>query len=128
MFESLFFNTKRNNQEKNNQEENNQEEIICKLCHDNIYIQSKDFYAPCRCTGSVAYIHKDCFDELIKMETTCSICLTPYPPIQIVNKIVNPPPKTTKISDILDETFKKLDLICYYYLDNLCNHPKSCAL
>lgn len=111
MFESLFFN--KNKETIKPKKTEKKDDIVCKLCHDNIDTKLKDFYSPCLCTGSVGFIHKDCFTELIQMEQTCSVCLTPYPPTNVVQNVINAPPTQLKIDEILDETHKKLDLICY---------------
>eukprot|EP01080_Neovahlkampfia_damariscottae_P008232 gene8232-57_t len=56
---------------------NNDGEIICRNCHDT---EGDDFIAPCKCSGSIKFVHRKCLDEwrLVSPNpssfTTCDVC------------------------------------------------------
>lgn len=52
----------------------------CRICYDEV--SEQDLIKPCKCTGSIANVHKECLDMWIdrKCIPTCEICHASYPP------------------------------------------------
>lgn len=60
---------------------------VCRVCHD---LQDDDdeqnqFMSPCKCSGSIKYIHFNCLVRYIEASQTtiCDICLTNFTQIRI---------------------------------------------
>ncbi|KAE8671265.1 hypothetical protein F3Y22_tig00111983pilonHSYRG00092 [Hibiscus syriacus] len=54
----------------------------CRICHEEEFESLKSFEAPCACSGSVKFAHRDCIQRWCneKGNTTCEICLQKYEP------------------------------------------------
>ena len=56
--------------------ENEQEEQVCRVCHESSGI----LYHPCKCDGSIRYVHQDCLTTWLKVsrqsqtESKCELC------------------------------------------------------
>ncbi|KAM0687564.1 hypothetical protein COBT_001192 [Conglomerata obtusa] len=50
-------------------------EMICKFCH-NTLSEEETCYRPCKCTGSLKYIHEDCLKEWVQRSNNkkCELC------------------------------------------------------
>lgn len=59
--------------------ENSQDAIICKICHSPCNDNSP-YAHPCKCNGSLKYIHVSCLNEWIKVTNSskCGICKYPF--------------------------------------------------
>jgi len=57
----------------------NNDEIICKICHSPCDIDSP-YAHPCKCKGTLKFIHVDCLNEWLKLTKTkkCDICNHPF--------------------------------------------------
>jgi hypothetical protein len=74
---------------------NNKENVQCRICFLNDSDVSDPLITPCKCSGSMKYIHYKCLKECISVKTTkkssdnylfynwksyeCEICLAEYP-------------------------------------------------
>ncbi|OMO63981.1 Zinc finger, RING-CH-type [Corchorus capsularis] len=54
----------------------------CRICHEEEFESFKSLEAPCACSGTVKYAHRDCIQRWCneKGNTTCEICLQEYEP------------------------------------------------
>ncbi|KAK8570275.1 hypothetical protein V6N13_002967 [Hibiscus sabdariffa] len=54
----------------------------CRICHEEEFESLKSLEAPCACSGSVKFAHRDCIQRWCneKGNTTCEICLQKYEP------------------------------------------------
>lgn len=52
------------------------EEILCRICHEDK--SSGKLISPCKCRGSLQFVHEKCLNEWIKMKdgSRCEICDT----------------------------------------------------
>ncbi|KAK6937302.1 Protein of unknown function DUF3675 [Dillenia turbinata] len=68
----------------------------CRICHEEEYESSKSLEAPCGCSGTVKYAHRDCIQRWCneKGNITCEICLQNYEP-----GYTAPPPKKAQLLD-----------------------------
>lgn len=68
----------------------------CRICHEEEFESSKALEAPCSCSGTVKFAHRDCIQRWCneKGNTTCEICLQQYEP-----GYTAPPPKKSEIND-----------------------------
>lgn len=67
----------------------------CRICHEEEFESSKPLEAPCACSGTVKFAHRDCIQRWCneKGNTTCEICLQQY------EHGYTTPPITKKIDD-----------------------------
>ncbi|KAK2457067.1 RING/FYVE/PHD zinc finger superfamily protein [Trifolium repens] len=68
----------------------------CRICHEEEFESFKRLEAPCACSGTVKFAHRDCIQTWCneKGNTTCEICLQQYEPGYIA-----PPPKKPQKSN-----------------------------
>ncbi|XVE77541.1 hypothetical protein DITRI_Ditri13aG0071400 [Diplodiscus trichospermus] len=54
----------------------------CRICHEEELESCKSLEAPCACSGTVKFAHRDCIQRWCneKGDTTCEICLQEYEP------------------------------------------------
>ncbi|XP_022770842.1 uncharacterized protein LOC111314082 [Durio zibethinus] len=54
----------------------------CRICHEEEFESFKSLEAPCACSGTVKFAHRDCIQRWCneKGNTTCEICLQEYVP------------------------------------------------
>ncbi|XP_021279761.1 uncharacterized protein LOC110413321 [Herrania umbratica] len=54
----------------------------CRICHEEEFESFKNLEAPCACSGTVKFAHRDCIQRWCneKGNTTCEICLQDYGP------------------------------------------------
>ncbi|XP_015891740.1 uncharacterized protein LOC107426148 isoform X2 [Ziziphus jujuba] len=54
----------------------------CRICHEGEFENSNSLEAPCSCSGTVKFAHRDCIQRWCneKGNTTCEICLQNYEP------------------------------------------------
>ncbi|XP_030488502.2 uncharacterized protein LOC115705299 [Cannabis sativa] len=54
----------------------------CRICHEEEFENSSTLEAPCACSGTVKFAHRDCIQRWCneKGNTTCEICLHNYKP------------------------------------------------
>ncbi|XVF72729.1 hypothetical protein PTKIN_Ptkin12aG0143700 [Pterospermum kingtungense] len=54
----------------------------CRICHEEEFESFKSLEAPCACSGTVKFAHRDCIQRWCdeKGNTTCEICLQEYGP------------------------------------------------
>ncbi|CAN4113409.1 unnamed protein product [Withania somnifera] len=69
---------------------------LCRICHDEEFESCKKLEAPCACTGTVKYAHRDCIQRWCneKGNTICEICLQKFEP-----GYTAPPPKKAHLVD-----------------------------
>ncbi|QCD98280.1 uncharacterized protein LOC114172685 [Vigna unguiculata] len=67
----------------------------CRICHEEEFESIETLEAPCACSGTVKFAHRDCIQRWCneKGNTTCEICLQQYEPGY------SAPPKKSKIND-----------------------------
>ncbi|KAL2556592.1 RING/FYVE/PHD zinc finger superfamily protein [Forsythia ovata] len=55
---------------------------ICRICHEQEFETCKNFEAPCACSGTVKFAHRDCIQRWCneKGNTVCEICLQTFEP------------------------------------------------
>ncbi|KAK9040800.1 hypothetical protein V6N11_015939 [Hibiscus sabdariffa] len=55
---------------------------LCRICHEQEFESFKSLEAPCACSGTVKFAHRDCIQRWCnqKGNTTCEICLQEYGP------------------------------------------------
>ncbi|XP_060217617.1 uncharacterized protein LOC132644945 [Lycium barbarum] len=72
---------------------------LCRICHDEEFESCKNLEAPCACSGTVKYAHRDCIQRWCneKGNTICEICLQNFEP-----GYTAPPPK--KKAHLVDST------------------------
>ncbi|KAJ8565842.1 hypothetical protein K7X08_008418 [Anisodus acutangulus] len=72
---------------------------LCRICHDEEFESRKNLEAPCACSGTVKYAHRDCIQRWCneKGNTICEICLQKFEP-----GYTAPPPK--KKAHLVDNT------------------------
>ncbi|TMW92307.1 hypothetical protein EJD97_013220 [Solanum chilense] len=63
---------------------------LCRICHDEEFESCKKLEAPCACSGTVKFAHRDCIQKWCneKGNTICEICLQKFEP-----GYTAPPPK-----------------------------------
>ncbi|KAG8389556.1 hypothetical protein BUALT_Bualt02G0241500 [Buddleja alternifolia] len=68
---------------------------ICRICHEEELESCKSLEAPCACSGTVKFAHRDCVQRWCneKGNTVCEICLQKFEPGY------TSPPKKTKLID-----------------------------
>ncbi|KAK4418062.1 putative E3 ubiquitin ligase SUD1 [Sesamum alatum] len=68
---------------------------VCRICHEEELESSKSLEAPCACSGTVKFAHRDCVQRWCneKGNTTCEICLQKFEPGY------TSPPKKTQLID-----------------------------
>ncbi|XP_010259330.1 PREDICTED: uncharacterized protein LOC104598799 [Nelumbo nucifera] len=56
--------------------------LQCRICHEEELESSKNLEAPCACSGSVKFAHRECIQRWCneKGNTTCEICLQKFEP------------------------------------------------
>ncbi|KAD3068704.1 hypothetical protein E3N88_36584 [Mikania micrantha] len=56
--------------------------ICCRICHEAEFESSKSLEAPCSCSGTVKFAHRDCIQRWCdeKGNTNCEICLQKFEP------------------------------------------------
>ncbi|GAB4841763.1 hypothetical protein Ancab_022485 [Ancistrocladus abbreviatus] len=54
----------------------------CRICHEEEFENWKSLEAPCACSGTVKFAHRECIQRWCdeKGDTTCEICLQKYEP------------------------------------------------
>ncbi|XP_057460887.1 uncharacterized protein LOC130751320 [Actinidia eriantha] len=54
----------------------------CRICHEEEFESFKSLEAPCACSGTVKFAHRDCIQRWCneKGNTTCEICLQKFEP------------------------------------------------
>ncbi|KAK7284587.1 hypothetical protein RJT34_19336 [Clitoria ternatea] len=54
----------------------------CRICHDEEFESSENMEAPCACSGTAKFAHRDCIQRWCneKGNTICEICLQQYEP------------------------------------------------
>lgn len=57
----------------------------CRICFNEETTDNK-FVSPCKCTGSMKYIHKKCLLESLKFSINCTVCKSNYKVKKIQNK------------------------------------------
>ncbi|KAM3358110.1 E3 ubiquitin-protein ligase MARCHF8 [Capsicum galapagoense] len=69
---------------------------LCRICHDEEFESCKNLEAPCACSGTVKYAHRDCIQRWCneKGNTICEICLQKFEPAYTA-----PPPKKVHLVD-----------------------------
>uniref|UniRef100_A0A5B7C9C2 Putative RING/FYVE/PHD zinc finger-containing protein n=1 Tax=Davidia involucrata TaxID=16924 RepID=A0A5B7C9C2_DAVIN len=67
----------------------------CRICHEEEFESCKGLEAPCTCSGTVKFAHRDCIQRWCneKGNTTCEICLQKFEPGYIA------PPKKAQLVD-----------------------------
>ncbi|CBI36940.3 uncharacterized protein LOC100260678 isoform X1 [Vitis vinifera] len=70
----------------------------CRICHEAEFESCKTLEAPCACSGTVKFAHRDCIQRWCneKGNTTCEICLQEYEP----GYTAPPPPKKAQLVDV----------------------------
>lgn len=60
----------------------NEDEILCRVC----FLPTNEMYQPCRCSGTMKYIHRKCLSDWIKTNRSknCNICYAEYTGLTIV--------------------------------------------
>ncbi|XP_052202546.1 uncharacterized protein LOC127808173 [Diospyros lotus] len=55
---------------------------LCRICHEEEFESCKSLEAPCACSGTVKFAHRDCIQRWCneKGNTTCEICLQKFEP------------------------------------------------
>ncbi|KAI7982280.1 putative E3 ubiquitin ligase SUD1 [Camellia lanceoleosa] len=68
----------------------------CRICHEEEFESCKSLEAPCACSGTVKFAHRDCIQRWCneKGNTTCEICLQKFEA-----GYTAPPPKKTQLVD-----------------------------
>lgn len=80
---------------------------VCRICQEE---DDKKLIAPCRCNGTVKYIHEECFNKWIqtsKNNTTCPTCGGPYNE-EFIIEIKHSVDFYEKFSDFMDIFCKEL--------------------
>nr|XP_043610750.1 E3 ubiquitin-protein ligase MARCHF8-like [Erigeron canadensis] len=56
--------------------------ICCRICHEAEFESARNLEAPCSCSGTVKFAHRDCIQRWCeeKGNTTCEICLQNFEP------------------------------------------------
>ncbi|XP_043721721.1 E3 ubiquitin-protein ligase MARCHF7 [Telopea speciosissima] len=69
----------------------------CRICHDEEVGSSKRLEAPCACSGTVKFAHRECIQRWCdeKGDTTCEICLQKFEPGYTA------PPKKAQTTDVV---------------------------
>lgn len=112
IFDEKNTNTNITNSEKNvstNENNNNQaikEDDVCRVCRSEAEPERPLFY-PCKCTGSIKYVHEDCLLQWLEASKTktCELCKTDYnfAPIYAPNK-----PESLPFTLLIKASFRKL--------------------
>ncbi|KAF5931437.1 hypothetical protein HYC85_032310 [Camellia sinensis] len=76
----------------------------CRICHEEEFESCKSLEAPCACSGTVKFAHRDCIQRWCneKGNTTCEICLQDilvYGLQKFEAGYTAPPPKKTQLVD-----------------------------
>ncbi|KAK4741627.1 hypothetical protein SAY87_025215 [Trapa incisa] len=66
----------------------------CRICHEAEFESSQSLEAPCACSGTVKFAHRDCIQRWCneKGNTICEICLQSYEPGYTAISKKKPPP------------------------------------
>ncbi|GAA0153730.1 ubiquitin-protein ligase [Lithospermum erythrorhizon] len=58
------------------------ETYLCRICHEEELESSSSLEAPCACSGTVKYAHRDCIQRWCneKGNTVCELCLQNFEP------------------------------------------------
>ncbi|KAG9148923.1 hypothetical protein Leryth_024944 [Lithospermum erythrorhizon] len=58
------------------------ETYLCRICHEEEWESSSSLEAPCSCSGTVKYAHRDCIQRWCneKGNTVCELCLQKFEP------------------------------------------------
>lgn len=85
---------------------------ICRLCFEPEYDFEKIFLNPCKCTGSMKWIHKCCLLESIELleSDICTVCKYQYKTIEF---------KNSKLYTLLSKYKEKISTILSYGLIGL---------
>lgn len=93
-------------------------EKICKICHSSEEDESR-FAHPCKCKGSLKYIHTECLNEWIKLTNTkkCDICNYPF---KFQKKFKIDTPRNLPIKYVILFIFKVLwsavfNILCFLF-------------
>ncbi|WUR02610.1 ring finger membrane protein [Vairimorpha necatrix] len=91
------------------------EEISCKICHA-VETEMENFCCPCKCTGSIKFIHRFCLLKFIESsgKEFCTICKYKYKFRSIYKKNT---PSRLPINLIIREIFQRV-LKCIKYIFN----------
>lgn len=102
--------------------------ICCRICYRNDNDSSDPLISPCKCTGSMAYIHYRCLKSCIDSRITkkedeisityliksyaCEICRTPYP------RFINYRSSTLPLVDVDTNKFQNFLVLDYSVFDD----------
>lgn len=68
-------------------------DILCRICYRKIDLKEThdDVLAPCNCSGSIKYMHDECFNKWYheKNKSKCEICLFNFPIMTITDPTTN---------------------------------------
>lgn len=69
------------------------EQDACRICKEIVDISNANVISPCKCDGSVKYIHIECFQRWYQANTidSCEICRTKFP--VIIRETINHQPQ-----------------------------------
>ncbi|KAH7838664.1 hypothetical protein Vadar_029623 [Vaccinium darrowii] len=69
---------------------------VCRICHEGEFESRKSLEAPCACSGTVKFAHRDCIQRWCneKGNTVCEICLQKFEP-----GYAAPPVKASQLVD-----------------------------
>ncbi|XP_034229110.1 uncharacterized protein LOC117638121 isoform X2 [Prunus dulcis] len=69
--------------------------LVCRICHEEEFGSCESMEAPCACSGTVKFAHRNCIQRWCneKGNTTCEICLQSYEPGYTA------PPKKSQVDD-----------------------------
>lgn len=100
-----FYAEQQLNRRRAEQQEN---EIICRIC----FLPTSERYQPCRCDGTMRYIHRRCLSDWIQTNRsrTCNICYAKYTGLSI---IYHYPPASRWLTNDL---FAAKQMICFLFL------------
>ncbi|KAF8401347.1 hypothetical protein HHK36_012281 [Tetracentron sinense] len=78
----------------------------CRICHEEDIESSKSLEAPCACSGTVKFAHRECIQRWCneKGNTICEICLQKFEPGYTA------PPKTSQLVDTAVTIRRSLDV------------------
>lgn len=101
------------------------DDVSCRICRDTESSEPETFMTPCKCTGSMKYVHSACLKNYIKfayqtkqMEALyCTVCTEPYTGIR-VTLLALPRPKQTEQTEhryirIIRSSFSCTDIMLW---------------